>query len=252
MDLWHGGENVLLDPGTFSYNEAPPWDNPLAHSAFHNAPTVDGLDSMERFGKFLWLPWARARETKRQDELQVRYREFTHNGYERLASPVRVRRGIIVADDGCILVIDALSSAEPHRYALQWLFPDRPYTWSPDARRLSITISTGQFSMAWQLIPAEETVSLVRADPESPRGWSCPSYHQKVPALSVRAEAGASDWLCLTLFGPGQPELHWADPEFEISSVGHCFAGRVSTSGGPLITGLQAASMRSKETSTRS
>ena len=100
VDLWHGGENVLLDPGTFSYNEAPPWDNPLAHSAFHNAPTVDGLDSMERFGKFLWLPWARARETKRQDELQVRYREFTHNGYERLASPVRVRRGIIVADDG--------------------------------------------------------------------------------------------------------------------------------------------------------
>jgi len=63
LDLWHKGHNIAMDAGTFSYNAPDPWNNPFAHSVYHNTVTVDGYDQMERAGKFLWLPWLKSRKT---------------------------------------------------------------------------------------------------------------------------------------------------------------------------------------------
>ncbi|NOY99266.1 MAG: hypothetical protein GXP40_08710, partial [Chloroflexi bacterium] len=59
LDLWWRGENVALDPGTYLYNAAPPWDNPWPATQFHNTVTVNGLDQMTRAGRFMYLDWAR-------------------------------------------------------------------------------------------------------------------------------------------------------------------------------------------------
>ncbi|MRR32281.1 hypothetical protein EG834_18575, partial [bacterium] len=55
VDLWWHGRNIAQDAGTYLYNAPPPWDNTLGKTYVHNTLTVNGMDQMERAGKFLWL-----------------------------------------------------------------------------------------------------------------------------------------------------------------------------------------------------
>ncbi len=80
VDLWEGGQNILLDPGTYSYNAPPPWENSLASAIVHNTATIDGMDQMTRAGRFLWLDWAQAKLITRENDLC----EAFHDGYHRI------------------------------------------------------------------------------------------------------------------------------------------------------------------------
>lgn len=61
VDIWHQGENILLDPGTYQYNAAPPWDNALVSAHVHNTAWLEGREPMQRAGRFLWLDWDQGR-----------------------------------------------------------------------------------------------------------------------------------------------------------------------------------------------
>jgi len=61
VDIWHKGENLLLDPGTYQYNAAPPWDNALMSVHAHNTAWLAGKEPMQRAGRFLWLDWDQGR-----------------------------------------------------------------------------------------------------------------------------------------------------------------------------------------------
>src|SRR6185295_1535155 len=117
-DLWWHGQNVAVDAGTYSYNAPEPWNNPLAHTAFHNTVTADDLDQMDRAGKFLWLPWLRGRVrcVERSVEGHLAYFEGEHDGYRRLKSPVTHRRAILRLPEGSWLVLDRLTSEGDHGY----------------------------------------------------------------------------------------------------------------------------------------
>lgn len=56
LDLWMGGENVLVDPGTFRYTAPTPWANGLARRAAHNAPTLSSVFT-PKAGRFLSIAW---------------------------------------------------------------------------------------------------------------------------------------------------------------------------------------------------
>ncbi len=81
LDLWWRGFNLARDPGTFSYNSPPPWDNPLAHTAVHNTLSVDDCDQMTRAGRFLWLDWAQAEVSS--------YEEAEDGSWERMQRAAR-------------------------------------------------------------------------------------------------------------------------------------------------------------------
>lgn len=86
VELWWQGVNLAQDAGTYLYNAAPPWDNALAGTAFHNTVMVDGQDQMTRAGRFLWLDWAQAEVLERllaPDGSLLRI-VARHNGYRRL------------------------------------------------------------------------------------------------------------------------------------------------------------------------
>lgn len=209
LDLWWRGENIARDPGTYSYNAPSPWNNALAHTAYHNTVTVDGLDQMERVGKFLWLPWLRSRVRcyRRSSSGFMTYWEAEHNGYERLKAPVSHRRGILRLGDDWWLVLDALSSAGDHRYRLHWLFADAPYQWDVNQRRLRLDTSAGTYHAQVVTSVADATVSLARADKDSPRGWQSLYYHNRQPAISVDLTAQAKSIIFCTAFGPGLCEV---------------------------------------------
>jgi uncharacterized heparinase superfamily protein len=85
--------NIALDPGTYLYNAAPPWENALSGSDVHNTLTVDGMDQMQRVGKFLFLDWAQARLIQQERASQGSLRQVVaeHDGYRSLGITHRRR-----------------------------------------------------------------------------------------------------------------------------------------------------------------
>lgn len=209
VDLWWKGQNVALDAGTYSYNAPEPWNNPLAHTVYHNTVTVDGLDQMERTGKFLWLPWLQSRVYYRQASpaRHLLYLEGEHDGYRRLKPPVNHRRGVLHLDEEWWLVVDALNSQGEHRYRLHWLLLDVPYEWTEESGCLTLRTSAGAYYVHMVGLSDNGTYSLVRADAHSPRGWRAPYYYHREPALSVDLVVQTDSTLFWTLFGPEPCDL---------------------------------------------
>ena len=204
VDLWWRGQNIATDAGTYSYNAPEPWDNPLAHTVYHNTVTVDGLDQMDRAGRFLWLPWLRGntRVNKRSSMGHLSYWEGEHDGYYRLPDPVTHRRGILRMPSDSWLVIDDVAGEEEHTYSLHWLFPDWPYDWSPKDFCLKLSTDKGPYYVKFVTDAPEKDFVFVRGDKNSPNGWLAPYYMARVPALSVTMNVKADSALIFTLFSP--------------------------------------------------
>jgi asparagine synthase (glutamine-hydrolysing) len=204
VDIWWKGQNVAVDPGTYSYNAAPPWDKSLSGTAYHNTVTVDGLDQMESASRFLWLPWVRgrARAYLRSSSGYLAYWEGEHDGYERLAQPATHRRAIIQLGDEHWLVLDRMRSHAPHRYRLHWLLPDEPHVWDPRAGCVRLETPRGEYLVQMGSTSACRELDLVRCDDMSPRGWRSLYYGYREPAISVvvSQESSAGDFW--SLMGP--------------------------------------------------
>jgi len=204
LDLWWQGQNIALDPGTFSYHAPPPWQNPLARTVFHNTVTVDGADQMRRYGRFLWLPWVQGRLTWscRASAGPLAWWQGEHDGFRRLG--VRYRRGVARLGGDAWLVVDALEdeSGVEHEYRLHWLLADVPYEWEPVAKRLLLWTAAGAYQLSWLPDAGPAEASLMRADPESPRGWWASAYGVRAPALSLAITQHRPRAVMATLLAP--------------------------------------------------
>jgi hypothetical protein len=204
VDLWWRGQNIALDAGTYSYNAPDPWNNALASTRYHNTVTVDDLDQMDKAGKFLWLPWlrARVRNHMRSSSGILAYWEGEHNGYQRLKSPVSHRRSVLKLGNEHWLVLDALDGRATHRYRLHWLAADLPYEWDSDSGSVKLHTPAGDYYMQMSTPTPACMHTLIRADAHSPRGWWSAYYNVREPALSVDLVAQADSVFFWTLFGP--------------------------------------------------
>ncbi len=208
LDLWWRGQNITIDAGTYSYNAPEPWNNPLAHTLYHNTVTVDGLDQMERIGRFLWFPWLHGQvRCFLQSPTYLVYWEGEHDGYKRLNPPARHRRAVLHLEGAYWLVLDSLQSQGDHDYRLHWLFPDMPYSWASQTRCLTLRTTEGSYSVQVASEAGVGTSTLVRADERTPVGWRAPRYGRKGPALSLAVSKRAASITFWTLFGPNPSEI---------------------------------------------
>ncbi|HMQ31978.1 MAG TPA: alginate lyase family protein [Chloroflexaceae bacterium] len=207
-DLWWRGLNVACDAGTYSYNAPEPWDTSLGETARHNTVTVDGLSQMERFGRFLWLPWARgeAAPARRSPRGHLAVWEGRHDGYARLAQPVAHRRALVRIAERAWLVIDRLASRGEHAYTLHWHTPDWPHAWD-GAGALGLSTPAGPYQLRCGVVGAAGSASLVRADPEGPRGWRAERYGALAPALDLELSARGASVCFWTVLGPEPAEV---------------------------------------------
>ncbi len=212
LDLWHAGQNILLDPGTYLYNAPPPWDNALTRAAVHNTLTVDGQDQMSRAGRFLYLDWAQGEILARESAPAGTWERLRarHTGYRRLGiihtrTVTAYARGAWEVED----LLDGPPETE-HTFRLHWLLPDgewnldadeesaacrlrlRPKGW---ARAVEISIAAESAAgrpLQPSLARAGEPLFGAHAIPPW-RGWVSPTYGVKLPALSlaVRLRAAA-------------------------------------------------------------
>ena len=221
VDVWWQGENVALDGGTYSYNAPKPWNNPLAHSAFHNTVTVDDRDQMARVSRFVWLPWARGRERTYCQSAggSLTYWEGEQNSYETLSDPVRHRRAIIRLGADKWVILDRLRGRAPHKMRLHWLLAHVPYEWNENRDCLLLRLRRGEYHVAVQSEPAGAS-SLVTADPDGPRGWQARYYFQREPALSLDLVVHNSAAWFVSVLGPDPPKIKLDSEGLHLASRG--------------------------------
>ena len=251
VDLWWRGQNVAIDAGTYSYNAPAPWDVGLSSAACHNTVTVDGVDPMRRAGKFLWVPRVEGVDAGRRVSKRggLACWEGWHDGYaRRLGSFVRHRRALLRVGGEHWVVVDDLDARGPHRYRLHWLLNDWPHARSfrPDSAGggdggafASVALDTpaGPYAVRLGTFQGRAEASVVRADPEGPRGWHSPAYLKREPALSVALTRDARSARFWTVFGPSGYAATTTDVGLDL--VGPSWAARVGLSpagsGGPVV-----------------
>ncbi|GAB4501264.1 MAG: hypothetical protein Fur0035_08050 [Anaerolineales bacterium] len=189
LDLWLNGLNLALDPGTFSYNAAPPWDNGLTTALVHNTLTVDGRDQMTRAGRFLYLDWGISRwldENSAESEAYARLGLLHRRKIESLPAGWRVRDEALFTRPGPV-----------RKLRLHWLLADLPWKFSAleNGAALILRAAFGEVKIRLESdFPAQLSLfrageSLLAAAPADPiRGWASPLYGQRLPALSLALE----------------------------------------------------------------
>ena len=151
-----GDEEILIDPGTFTYTGDTSWRDRFRGSAFHNTIRIDGANQAKASGPFGWkdLPQTRVHSwtsTAEYDELdaEVRFRGFLH------------RRRVRFLKSGELQIFDDVEGPPGEHEIEQW----------------------------WHLGSEAARSRLVAQDlVEIPEGWRSPVFGRKVraPVLCVR------------------------------------------------------------------
>jgi asparagine synthase (glutamine-hydrolysing) len=191
VDLWLYGHNIAIDAGTYLYSGQGVWRNGLARTSVHNTVTVDGNDQMTMLSRFTWTNWSKGKVLKHDKNLW----QGEHDGYK----PVSHKRTVIALEGDRWLVIDNLNANESHRYALQWLLADYPFEQKDNS--VLLLLDGMKSKMQIGLAEGNGNFSLVRADPNSTRGWRSRYYAHKEHAISVILEANQSQVTFWSFFG---------------------------------------------------
>ncbi len=195
VDVWMRGKNIACDAGTYLYSGEGIWRNGLAHTSVHNTVTVDHLDQMKMLTRFTWTNWSHGK-VLRHDENNW---HGEHDGYKRLADPVNHKRMVMSLDEDRWLIVDHLTALKPHHYALHWLLND--FAFKHQSNAILLSVDSIKYKAQFGVIEGNEKLSVVRAEPNSTRGWRSQYYGEKEPAISLMLEADRSAATFWSFFG---------------------------------------------------
>ena len=120
MEVAARGRAMLVDAGTYTYVGAE--RDEFRGSAAHNTVLVDGeSQSVPGPTPFTWRHVARSRLGAWVAHPAFDFFEGSHDGYARLADPVRHERGVVFVKGGYWVVRDRVHGAGAHRVSARWL-----------------------------------------------------------------------------------------------------------------------------------
>jgi hypothetical protein len=177
-----GGVEFLIDPGTYDYYTDPEWREYFRGTGAHNTARVDGRSQSEPGGPFMWTSLACVsvhhwRAGEDADELDAE-----HDGYQRLADPVRHRR-LIRWEKGLrrVVVRDSFRSRGSHEVELRWHFAE-----GCEVRSLSGGVRVTHSGRVLDMTCDAAHAPTVHRGSEHPRvGWRAPRFGVCVPSPTV-------------------------------------------------------------------
>jgi uncharacterized heparinase superfamily protein len=181
FELWMNGVNWVTDCGAYLYTASREWRNRFRSTEFHNTVQVDG-EELNRFigPDVLWQLRYDAEpigaEVVHGDDGDVF--SGAHRGYQRLAEPVVVSRGVrLDHHEARLNVRDTIAGVGTHRIVSRFHL-DPAVAAHADGRRVRLS---SRDRALWFLCegPPDLTVTL---EP----GWVSPSYGVKLPATVIQ------------------------------------------------------------------
>ncbi|MHB8481559.1 MAG: alginate lyase family protein [Nitrospiria bacterium] len=202
-----GGEEILADPGTFSYSQDARWRAYFRSTRAHNTVTVDGQDQASQKTSFIWSePFhSRLLLSEKTGDRGIRILAG-HDGYTRFAEKVEHFRAVCFTPPGHWLIWDFLTGEGAHTLDLHWhlgiqllkrkggrFFLELP-------REISLEVSGGE-------------VSLFKGETDPILGWRSPVYGKKEPATTIQVRYQGKlphEFITKIQFGPDSGEV---DPD---------------------------------------
>ncbi|WP_051971320.1 alginate lyase family protein [Massilia sp. 9096] len=190
LTLSVAGEPCLVDPGTYSYWQEHKWRDYFRGTSAHNTVRIDGLDQSVPGGRFMWLRKARAAIERMPQSPQEFDFRGSHDGYMRLADPVRHLRSVrFDAATSTLTVRDEVAAKKPHQVELFWHF----------APELSVRLDSAglhvrgkRFALQMHVQGHDLKLELVRANENPPLGWFSRRYESRQPCDVLKVSAVSS------------------------------------------------------------
>ena len=114
------GRSLLLDPGTYEYVGEGGDRDRFRSTEMHNTLRVDGANQAETATPF---SWKRLTQSKAEQWMQGKGFDLvvaSHDGYQRLVSPVIHRRWVLSLKNGVYLVRDVVEGQGKHQLDISW------------------------------------------------------------------------------------------------------------------------------------
>lgn len=182
MVLSVGGEEMLIDPGTYAYHTQKKWRDYFRSTAAHNTLRIDGVDQSVIGGNFMWLDKAVSRLCRFHAGEREQVFEGEHNGYRRLEDPVVHRRRIEFDTVQAVFnVTDLIECRGRHDVEIFWHFAEHCKV---EATAEGLQVSSGSGRARLALSVAGIRPVLRRGDEASPSGWISRSFDHKEPTTT--------------------------------------------------------------------
>ncbi len=193
-----GGEEVLVDPGTYAYHTEPEWRRYFRSTRAHNTIVVDDCDQSTQSGNFMWSRHAIARCLHFGEHGSVQRFLGEHDGYCALSDPIEHQREILY-DTGLRMftIKDILEGAGSHEVCQHWHFAEHV---EPTVREdeISVTTSRRRVRIVPQSMPAH--VAVHRGGTPEEGGWISRRFGDKEPTTTVAWRYAARGRTVLTTY----------------------------------------------------
>jgi uncharacterized heparinase superfamily protein len=193
FQLYARGYPFFIDSGTFSYNDDYAWRDAFRGTHAHNTVIVDGCEQSEPGDRMRWKSQARSRLHRWVCAEGYELVDGEHDGYQRLADPVRHRRVLVFVKPDLWLVLDVLQAKDCHEIeSLLHLRPDC----GVESRSRGVTLRAPDGAALRLACYDERAVMhppvLERGQDGNPTAWTSPAYGVRVPARTLRVRRGVS------------------------------------------------------------
>jgi Heparinase II/III-like protein len=210
LDVWWRGLNVLVDGGSYLYNDRPEWHQHFMRTASHNTIAIDGRDQMLHFRQFKVLYRTHAHLLAFEDGADRTICSGEHYGYRRHPGSCVHKRSVAFLKDDLWVVIDHVSGSGTHAIRLHWLGGNFPHAYDADASRLTLQTGAGAFFVQVLDERGLPIAGDVVAGQERPaRGWLSRYYGEKVavPSFAVAGNRELPATFVSVLSGGRQPDV---------------------------------------------
>ena len=176
-----GGQPILVDPGTFSYSTMP-WRRYFRSTAAHNTVVVDDRNQSQFAGSFLWLQHANTVVESFYASGDEQILSARHDGYRRLADPVRHRRTWrYITGISSLSITDELVCEGAHSVAIHWHFAPQCAV-AIEGKRIVACRGGARVSLA---CPDGLSPALITGRERPPLGWFSDRVDSKLPTVTA-------------------------------------------------------------------
>jgi uncharacterized heparinase superfamily protein len=177
FELWGKGEAMIVDPGTYQYPGGQ-WRDYFRSTPGHSTATVDGLDQSVFAGPFRVSDMAYAAFTEIDLTASHSMVSGSHDGYLRLADPVRHSRMITRLSPRQLSICDRFEGVEEHEILLTF-------------RLMPATVIRHEDRALTARFSARSALNLCVSDPDQGRlevesGWIRRTWYEKEKAPVIR------------------------------------------------------------------
>ena len=203
IDLFAKGRSWIVDSGVYSTHSDWAWRRYFRGTRSHSTVVVDELDQSTLLDSRRVIRTATAICNRWITSPAIDFFAGTHNGYERLDSPITHRRKIWFVRNLYWLILDSLIGDGEHDFQFNYQFQaDLDLQLNEDRCQAVVTDSTGRSLTVAAKGSAKLTASAAAGQIDPVQGWRSENSGQKSPAetLTFFTETTAPLHVCTIIF----------------------------------------------------